>query len=355
MALGCMLIVGWLFGRAADFFLGLPPLLGYMAFGFVFTNTQGPNLQAARSYLLKLAFIVVLVRAGLEISPRDLTKLTVALSVLPFAADALVTGFIASSIYGLSGLEAATYSSIMCSVGEGIIIPRMVDMIRKSSPGHTLLPRAVLTAAPVECILSLFMFGACSSMLSGLPKEGADTSGYAPLSGGQQAGLLLLQITVTLSMATALAHSFALLLGARKRIVWRSGKRFFIGSAHEELIVVIAMAMISYGTPGTATPPAHPAAVQPRSTRAGQGRQLGRSELTRISRCSLPACALRPHSPPTPARARSAQACRTSAPCPTSCCRGGRPAARARVCSPRRLPRAAVATLRAWSRPTCAS
>ncbi|KAJ1617642.1 hypothetical protein T492DRAFT_1098259 [Pavlovales sp. CCMP2436] len=246
LALGCMLIVGWIFGRAADWFFGLPPLLGYMAFGFVFRSIQGPYLQAARASLLKLAFIVVLIRAGLEISPKDLNAFTVALSVLPFVADALASSCTAYSIYGLTGLEAATFASIMSSLGEGIVIPRMVDMVRRASPGHTLLPRAVLTAAPVECILALFMFGACSSMLAGQPSE--NQPNLRPLSGGEQAGLVLLQIICTLLVAALIAHSFALLLGARKRIKWRgSGKHFFIGSTHEELIAVIAMGMIAYG------------------------------------------------------------------------------------------------------------
>lgn len=276
MSFGCMLIVGWLFGRAADFFCGLPPLLGYMAFGFIFATIQGPILQASRRYMLTIAFIVVLVRAGLEISPKDLTAFTVALSMLPFAADALVAGITAQSIYGLTSLEAATYSSIMCSLGEGIIIPRMVDMVRRAAPGHTLLPRSVLTASPVECIIALFMYGACASMLNGVPKEG-DTSGTIGLGPGLQAARLLLQVIVTLAVAALIANAFALLLGARKRIVWKkSGKRLFIGSAHEELLVVIAMAMVAYGVSYVIPVPQSLASRQPDPNAATYGSTHGR-------------------------------------------------------------------------------
>jgi hypothetical protein len=48
LSLGCLLIVGWIFGRAADFLLGLPPLLGYMAFGFLFRFVEGDPMTSAR-------------------------------------------------------------------------------------------------------------------------------------------------------------------------------------------------------------------------------------------------------------------------------------------------------------------
>jgi hypothetical protein len=44
-ALGCKLIIGWLVGRSTDFFLGLPPLLGYMVFGYLTCESQGEILM----------------------------------------------------------------------------------------------------------------------------------------------------------------------------------------------------------------------------------------------------------------------------------------------------------------------
>jgi hypothetical protein len=247
LALACILVLGWLFGRSFDFFFGLPPLLGYMCFGFIFRGIQGGALQAARRYLVNIAFILVLVRAGLEISPKEISSaFTLTFSFLPFAFDMFVTGIVASSMYGLSGLEATAFSAVMCSIGDGIIIPRMADLIRRVSPGHQQLPRAVLTAAPVESVTALFVFGVCSSMLVSQPAPGEAATGAS--GAGGQFGLLVLQIVITILMAAAVAHAFALLLGARKHILWnKSGRQLFLRSAHEELILVMAMALLAYG------------------------------------------------------------------------------------------------------------
>jgi hypothetical protein len=91
------------------------------------------------------------------------------------------------------------------------------------------------------------MYGTCASMLASAPRDGEPVT-MVPISDGMQAGVVILTILCTILMATAIAHSFALLLGSRKKLVWpKSGKRFFIGSTHEELIVVVSMAIIAYG------------------------------------------------------------------------------------------------------------
>lgn len=151
-ALGCMLLVGWISGRATDFLFGLPPLLGYMAFGYAFRSIEGLAMTAARPYVLKLAFILILMRAGLEIQPRDLTPFTVALGMLPFAADALAASLAAAHLFALSPLEAAAFGAIVCALGDGIVIPRMIDLCMRARGGQPALARAVLTAAPIECV-----------------------------------------------------------------------------------------------------------------------------------------------------------------------------------------------------------
>lgn len=88
LALATMLLVGYLFGRAMDWITGLPPLLGYMAFGFIYKTEQeqGYSLKAARPYLINIAFIIVLVRASLHISPVSACVMLLARALLASCA-----------------------------------------------------------------------------------------------------------------------------------------------------------------------------------------------------------------------------------------------------------------------------
>lgn len=58
---------------------------------------------------------------------------------------------------------------------------------------------------------------------------------------------MLARLCGTLLVSAGLAHVFALLLGARRRIQWRSGKQLFNGTQTEELVVMLAAALLAYG------------------------------------------------------------------------------------------------------------
>jgi len=249
LSLGCMLLVGWLFGRASDFVLGLPPLLGYMAFGFLYRSIEGDPMTAARPYVLKLAFILVLIRAGLEIHPRDLTLFTVALGTLPLFCDVWAAAYTASAVYGLDALQAATFGAIVCALGDGIVIPRMIELCLRAEPGRSALARNVLTAAPIECTTALFLYGTLSELLAArpLPSEAALFEANPPPSWPPQILLMLVRLLGTLVVSAVLAHVFALLLGSRRRLVLASGRRLFNGTQQEELVIVLAAAFLAFG------------------------------------------------------------------------------------------------------------
>lgn len=257
LSIGCMLIVGWTCGRAADFFLCMPPVIGYIAFGVFFGKVEGHPMHAARSYLVSLAFLLVLMRAGLEIRPQDLNAFTVALGVLPILADGLVVGVVARRLYELSVLEAATFATVVCALGDGIIIPRMMQLAKQSHGASRQIARAVLTAAPIECTCALFAFGSCSEMLSFSRSSGEEeppggehraVGGAEGVSALSQVSLVIARLIGTLLVATAIAHVFALVLGARRLLAFPASKKtLFAGSSTEELLLTIAAAMVAYG------------------------------------------------------------------------------------------------------------
>ena len=88
LTLSWHLLISWCFGRCMICLRG-PPQLGYIVAGFLLRFYCHPAWVLARPTIQMLAFLIVLVRAGLEISPQDLDLVTVLLGTLPVVADAL--------------------------------------------------------------------------------------------------------------------------------------------------------------------------------------------------------------------------------------------------------------------------
>jgi hypothetical protein len=88
LTLAWYFIVSWLLGRLVAALRG-PPAFGYLISGFILSFCVDDVWLAAKPYVQNLAFLIVLVRAGLEISPHDLRASTVALGTLPYVADAV--------------------------------------------------------------------------------------------------------------------------------------------------------------------------------------------------------------------------------------------------------------------------
>lgn len=243
LAAGLTILVGWLCGRTFEFVLRLPPILGYIAFGVLFRPVEGDAMRAARPYLLRISFVVVLVRGALEVRPADLNRVTLSLALLPVGADMLMTATVASWQYGLPRLEAAMLASISCAHAMSIVIPRMIDLLSRVEPTRTHLARAVLTAAPLECIAVLLAYGACASLLAD------DGPGESDRSTTDKGGLVVLRVLVSIVVAALISAVLACLMAARGRLALGSAPRrlFFAGSQTEELILTLALALVAYG------------------------------------------------------------------------------------------------------------
>ncbi|EOD21105.1 hypothetical protein EMIHUDRAFT_241657 [Emiliania huxleyi CCMP1516] len=89
-------------GRVADA-ARLPPVLGFIVAGFCSRPITDSITASAAPYIQTLAFLVVLVRAGLEIELTDLNRVTVPLGLLPVLAD------------GSAIMATAIESGVLCS------------------------------------------------------------------------------------------------------------------------------------------------------------------------------------------------------------------------------------------------
>lgn len=225
---------GWVMGRVADA-ARLPPVLGFIVAGFCSRPITDSITASAAPYIQTLAFLVVLVRAGLEIELTDLNRVTVPLGLLPVLADG--SAIMATAMYslGFSLTEAGALAFILASLGDGLVIPLMLEL-KPLRLGP--MPRLMFTAAPLEACTALFTFG----VFEGFAAAGAnDQPAWSVILLG-----VVVKFVATLVVALGLAGAFVFLVEERPRFTV-CGQPFFTGQPQEELLFVCAAALLAYG------------------------------------------------------------------------------------------------------------
>lgn len=181
-----LLLGGWLFSRVFKR-IGLPSILGMVVFGIggsLFFRQWMPDLLWELEPSLKsLALTVILLRAGLGISPKILgkagrTALLMAFIPCLFEAAALMPLLV--WIFRFTWLEAGLTAFMLAAVSPAVIVPSMLDFIEKGYGEKKAVPSIVLGGASLDDVLAITLFstflalnlgdrGNLSSMLIELP------------------------------------------------------------------------------------------------------------------------------------------------------------------------------------------
>lgn len=231
LTLAWYFFVSWLCGRVCVAMHG-PPVIGYLISGFCLQFISTQTWLTARSYVQLLAFLIVLTRAGLEISPQDITRTTLSLGILPVLTEVFaITGF--SIVYlNLNFMPSLMLGFIMCCIGDGLVLPKLQEY-RPLNLGN--LPRIMFTAAPLEVVTVLFGFGLAQ--------------GFAEPSNEPLSSLILLglfgKFVGTVLFAFVVAFLFAQL--SRNRSNFSINGRFiFSGTDKEELLFLLSAVLLTY-------------------------------------------------------------------------------------------------------------
>jgi hypothetical protein len=128
LSLAYTLFCAYLFGRVSTA-AQLPNVLGYLCAGFIFQYLQSDKTASASPTLQTLVFALgVLVRAGLELDFKDMNYITVPLGILPVMADGLTVAVCAMSFLDYSFVEAGALGFIIAPLGDGMVIPAMLEL-----------------------------------------------------------------------------------------------------------------------------------------------------------------------------------------------------------------------------------
>jgi hypothetical protein len=227
LALAYTLFCAYVLGRVATA-VQLPNVLGYLIAGFILQFISPKTLVSASPTLQTLVFVLgVLVRAGLELDFADMNYVTVSLGVLPVMADAATIAVCAVSFMDFSLVEAGALAFIMAPLGDGLVIPAMLQLKdKKLGP----MPRLLFTAAPIEAVTGLFVFGVFAN--------------FAEQEKTMESTTMVVLLGILVKFVATICFSYWIAFILTYIVEYRS--IFTSGGDSEELLFVLSGALVAY-------------------------------------------------------------------------------------------------------------
>ena len=159
-----------LLGLVADHLLRrirIPGLIGMLLIGALvgphWLNFLDPKLLAVADDFRRLALIIILLRAGLQISRAVITRLgrtVLLLSFVPSLLEALAITAVAPRLLGLSVRDAALLGAVLAAVSPAVVVPTMLDFIARGKGKAKSIPTMLLAAAPLDNAFVIVSFAA---------------------------------------------------------------------------------------------------------------------------------------------------------------------------------------------------
>ena len=154
------LLVDWLFRK-----LHIPGLVGMLFVGVVLgpyvLGNINPALLAISADLRKIALIVILLRAGFELSGKTLArigKMAALLSCVPAILEAAAVTLLAPRFLGLTYMESAILGCILAAVSPAVVVPLMINFIERRMGAKKGIPTLVLAASSVDDVFVIVIY-----------------------------------------------------------------------------------------------------------------------------------------------------------------------------------------------------
>lgn len=156
-----------LFGLLADWLIRkikLPGLIGLLILGLFFgpysLNILNNEIQLVSHDLRIFALIVILLRAGLEISRKTLEKVGMRAMLMSFLPCLFEVGFVtifAHILLKLSYLESAMLGSILGAVSPAVVVPIMISFIEEGRGAERGAPTLVLAGSSCDDAVAIVL------------------------------------------------------------------------------------------------------------------------------------------------------------------------------------------------------
>ncbi|WP_312461453.1 cation:proton antiporter, partial [Proteiniclasticum sp.] len=165
-SLALIFLLGMLLGKIFDK-LGLPKLLGMLLTGVLLgpymLNYIDGSILGISSELRKIALIIILTRAGLNLDLKDLRKVgrpAVLLCFVPAVFEILGVTLLAPRFLGLGILDALILGTVVAAVSPAVIVPRMLKLMENGYGREQKIPQMIMAGASVDDVFVIVLFTA---------------------------------------------------------------------------------------------------------------------------------------------------------------------------------------------------
>lgn len=173
VSLSLILIFGLIFSSISRK-LKLPGLIG-MLFAGLLLGPFGLNLIDGKilkisTELRQIALIIILIKAGLTLSLKDLKKSgksAILLSFLPASFEIIAYGIFSNILLGLDLSNSLLLGSVIAAVSPAVVVPRMVRLIEEKKGTKKAIPQMILAGASCDDVFVLVLFSSFLSMAGG--------------------------------------------------------------------------------------------------------------------------------------------------------------------------------------------
>lgn len=235
LALAYLLLVGYL-ARTIFVSLRLPASVGVILTGFLFSYFMQSDIFFGRDLLQELAFFLVLLTAGLEISLQHIHAYVFVVSWLPCSIEVLAIATYTAISMDYTFIEGLNLGCVLVAIGDGLVIPKMKEF-SCTFPQHP-MPHLMLMWAPLEASFALTLFG----VLTGVSAPASMPDISMPLLVCAN----ILRVFATVAMGALLGRVSSWLVEGRSKATM-FGHQVFTGYAVEAFLILLAVALASFG------------------------------------------------------------------------------------------------------------
>ncbi len=163
------LIVDWAFRRMA-----VPGLVGMLFLGVLFgpyvLGRVNPELLAVSGDFRLIALIVILLRAGFELSKDTLNRVggrVALLATVPAIVEGVAIMALGPPLLGLSLMESAILGSILAAVSPAVVVPLMIRFMEQGKGAEKGIPTMILAAAALDDVFVIVVYSVLIGIYTG--------------------------------------------------------------------------------------------------------------------------------------------------------------------------------------------
>lgn len=151
-------------GRLVEF-IKLPSLIGMILLGMFigpsFLNLVPPSTLDISSYIKDISLVTVLFIGGLGISLKQMKQIgrpAILLSIIPALLEGLTIAFLSTLFLKFTFIQGAILGFIIAAVSPAVLVPSMVDLIKRKVGQDKAIPQMLLVGASADDTVAITLF-----------------------------------------------------------------------------------------------------------------------------------------------------------------------------------------------------